>query len=581
MSGRQPASAPPPVTRAAAPSLRSIYEEAQRRMATPTGGPYRPGSATSRPAARPTPVRAAVIRQRNAPPPAVAGIAGRAKPGVLAPLATKPAPADEKEEADPPPLGRAARNVFTVHCMATAGSVAMSIQTRLMRFHSTAPDVEGRQERAWVRVAVDTTKADAVGPTGKPHVCCSRLAGVNVFLGDKSTVERFVDEAKVVSLRERRASSVFAEATSCPHQRQLAKRPLAHVPTVPSVRLVNFFPITKIVTLKAKMVQTLTNAYGARTTFSVLTPQTFILYPKSANADERSHLEMAVRSPDTNFPENVWIAKQSHGKGGAGVKIVDCGGVGQAQRAAFKALCKHVDQNPDPHPWVVQRYAAAPLLLHGRKFDIRSWVLVTPAGQVWLYREGVCRTSSEEYKGADWDNHVAHVTNHCLQEGAAAFGRYEKGNELPFAELNKRLLEGIKVKDANKLNDGAPGAKPRPMSYERDVEPQLRAIVINVLAAVREGMLPDPYGPTQSFQLLGFDFIIDHRLKVWLLEVNGAPGIAAHLHDAMVDDLLELAVAPALPPGAVDVVKLRGGAKGPNGFELIYDLAKERAPTAA
>lgn len=32
--------------------------------------------------------------------------------------------------------------------------------------------------------------------------------------------------------------------------------------------------------------------------------------------------------------------------------------------------------------------------------------------------------------------------------------------------------------------------------------------------------------PYHSFQLFGFDFMVDEQLKVWLIEVNGAPACA-------------------------------------------------------
>lgn len=32
--------------------------------------------------------------------------------------------------------------------------------------------------------------------------------------------------------------------------------------------------------------------------------------------------------------------------------------------------------------------------------------------------------------------------------------------------------------------------------------------------------------PYHSFQLFGFDFMVDEELKVWLIEVNGAPACA-------------------------------------------------------
>jgi hypothetical protein len=47
--------------------------------------------------------------------------------------------------------------------------------------------------------------------------------------------------------------------------------------------------------------------------------------------------------------------------------------------------------------WIIQKYIEHPLLLSGRKFDIRSFVLVTPNKQVWLHSESYIRTSSVKY----------------------------------------------------------------------------------------------------------------------------------------------------------------------------------------
>jgi hypothetical protein len=44
--------------------------------------------------------------------------------------------------------------------------------------------------------------------------------------------------------------------------------------------------------------------------------------------------------------------------------------------------------------WILQKYIEFPLLLAGRKFDIRSFVLVTPNKQAWLHSESYIRTSS-------------------------------------------------------------------------------------------------------------------------------------------------------------------------------------------
>ena len=38
-----------------------------------------------------------------------------------------------------------------------------------------------------------------------------------------------------------------------------------------------------------------------------------------------------------------------------------------------------------------------------------------------------------------------------------------------------------------------------------------------------------PAIPEYGFQLLGFDYMLDHELKPWLMEVNSAPSIMAEV----------------------------------------------------
>jgi Tubulin-tyrosine ligase family len=65
---------------------------------------------------------------------------------------------------------------------------------------------------------------------------------------------------------------------------------------------------------------------------------------------------------------------------------------------------------------VVQKYLENPLLVHGRKFDIRAYALVTPHGNVYLHRESYVRTSSMPFCLVDLDNRLElHVSAafHC------------------------------------------------------------------------------------------------------------------------------------------------------------------------
>lgn len=70
------------------------------------------------------------------------------------------------------------------------------------------------------------------------------------------------------------------------------------------------------------------------------------------------------------------------------------------------------------HPIIVriaQKAIEKPLLYHGRKFDIRVWVLVTPAFEVYYYNTPYIRTSSSVYT-TDSLNSEIHLTNNCQQK---------------------------------------------------------------------------------------------------------------------------------------------------------------------
>lgn len=77
---------------------------------------------------------------------------------------------------------------------------------------------------------------------------------------------------------------------------------------------------------------------------------------------------------------------------------------------------------------------------------LRSWVLVDHQYNIYLYREGVLRTSSEPYNSSDLEDMTSHLTNHCIQkEHSQNYGRYEEGNEMFFDEFRVYLLNNHNV----------------------------------------------------------------------------------------------------------------------------------------
>jgi len=87
---------------------------------------------------------------------------------------------------------------------------------------------------------------------------------------------------------------------------------------------------------------------------------------------------------------------------------------------------------------IVQKYIHNPLLINKRKFDIRTYVLMTSVNgntKVYIYEEGYLRTSSSEYSLSDLSNKFVHLTNDAVQKFAKNYGKYEAGNKISYNEF--------------------------------------------------------------------------------------------------------------------------------------------------
>lgn len=77
------------------------------------------------------------------------------------------------------------------------------------------------------------------------------------------------------------------------------------------------------------------------------------------------------------------------------------------------------EENEDIREWVVQKYIERPLLVDGRKFHLRAYVLAVGALKVYFFSDVLALFSLHQYPsvGADKDitNYGAHLTNTCYQ----------------------------------------------------------------------------------------------------------------------------------------------------------------------
>lgn len=87
---------------------------------------------------------------------------------------------------------------------------------------------------------------------------------------------------------------------------------------------------------------------------------------------------------------------------------------------------------------IVQKYIHNPLLIHRRKFDIRTFCMATTCNgnyKAYYYQEGYLRTSCREFSLNNLSNRMVHLTNDAVQKKSEDYGKFEPGNKLSYAEF--------------------------------------------------------------------------------------------------------------------------------------------------
>ncbi|CEL94857.1 unnamed protein product [Vitrella brassicaformis CCMP3155] len=174
--------------------------------------------------------------------------------------------------------------------------------------------------------------------------------------------------------------------------------------------------------------------------------------------------------------------------------------------------------------YVAQRYVHKPLLVDGLKFDLRLYVLLTGCDplRIFLHQEGLVRFATEKYAPPNSKNLNRcrmHLTNYAVNRGSAHFEQPDSRHEA--LSGHKRSLKQFMQILASKGCD-VPGLM-------AEVEEMIVKTVVAVqptLAHVYHSCQPHDMPNQMSFEVLGFDILIDHRFKPWLIEVNHSPSFS-------------------------------------------------------
>ena len=187
----------------------------------------------------------------------------------------------------------------------------------------------------------------------------------------------------------------------------------------------------------------------------------------------------------------------------------------QQQNNATINICKE--------NYVAQKYIHNPLLIGGRKFDMRLYVLVLSFSPLvaYVYREGFARFSSKRYeskiKSNSTENYFVHLTNHSVQKKDDNYNASVCDLKWPLHKLRRHIRATFNAR------------------AEETCFKEIERMIKLSCDAVKSSMIRDE----RCFELYGYDVMLDEHLKPWLIEVNASPSMTA---DSVSDRELKMRV---------------------------------------
>lgn len=188
---------------------------------------------------------------------------------------------------------------------------------------------------------------------------------------------------------------------------------------------------------------------------------------------------------------------------------------------------------------ICQVYISRPLIIDSYKFDLRIYVLVTSCDpfSIFMFKEGLARFCTTKYSEPTHNNVedvCMHLTNYSINKHSENFVRDEDtGSKRKLSTLNKHL-ESMNCNTEKMWND---------------IEDVIIKVLISAHPILKHNYhtcFPNHTNGSACFEILGFDVLLDHRLRPWLLEVNHSPSFTTdssldrEVKDALLYDTLVL-----------------------------------------
>jgi len=257
--------------------------------------------------------------------------------------------------------------------------------------------------------------------------------------------------------------------------------------------------------LKAKSPQGNCSGPPSQAANSPPTP-TPIAYPETQSRDSTTSNSLPnPTSPNIEICSNA----NANANANASAKVKPVTNLATSNKKAHPAFHNH------SYHRVVQRYIENPLLIDGRKADLRAFLLVASTDPyILLFRTGYVRLAMDQYD-ASGKSPFSHLTNQFVQKKHPEYESKKDDSVMTMEKFN------------DFVNDRVASEVGVAKDWVKDILPaEMKKIMVQCFQSIRLH-LPSVYS-NGRFELLGFDFMLDDKLNLWLIEANINPSLATN-----------------------------------------------------